>query len=144
LKGVISREKRRIEDEKAERQERLERKKNGQALLQSELEIEQELELGPYGDDSEEEDSIAAAGHGDGAGQPLPSHGGLFREILAPGGRDPHGMIQDRLQDIRMDIERLLQEGMAAGLRDPILDMEDPFGLGGIFAGGPGHPPRHY
>lgn len=40
-----------------------------------------------------------------------------------------------------MDIERLLQEGMAAGIRDPILDMEDPFGLAGIFgAGGLGGP----
>ena len=54
-------------------------------------------------------------------------------------------MIQDRLLGIRMDIERLLQEGAAAGLRDPILDhLEDPFGLGGLFGGGgPGYPPRH-
>lgn len=82
-----------------------------------------------------------------GSGGPAPPHppGGLFREILAGGRGDPHSAIQDRLLGIRMDIERLLQEGAAAGLRDPILDhLEDPFGLGGIFGGGPaGYPPRH-
>ena len=102
LKGVSTRENKRIEGERAERQERLERKKNGQALLQSELEIEQELERGPYGDDSEGEDSGAAIGHGDGAGGPLLAPSGLFRDgPLGGGGRDPHGMIQDRLMDIR-------------------------------------------
>ena len=30
---------------------------------------------------------------------------------------------------IRMNIERLLQEGMAAGLRDPILDADHPFNI---------------
>lgn len=58
---------------------------------------------------------------------------------------DPHGLIQGRLMDIRMDIERLLHEGVAAGIRDPILEMDYPLGFGGIFGGGgPGYPPRQF
>jgi len=105
------------------------------------------LQLGWYGDDSDEEDAFGAALQGSGGPGALHPPAGLFQEILAGGaGRGgPASMIQDRLLGIRMDIERLLQEGAAAGLRDPILDQrEDPFGLGGLFGGGgPGYPPRH-
>jgi hypothetical protein len=41
-----------------------------------------------------------------------------------------------------MDIERLLQVGMGGGLRDPILDGDDPMGFGSIFGFPPGHQPR--
>ena len=87
------------------------------------------LQLGWYGDDSDEEDSFGAAVQGNGGSGPLHPSTGLFQEILAGGAAraGPASMIQDRLLGIRMDIERLLQEGAAAGLRDPILDhLEDP------------------
>jgi hypothetical protein len=56
-------------------------------------------------DESEDEEVSTSI---DNAPAPMLPPMGLFREMLASGRVDAHSVIQDRLMDIRMDIERLL------------------------------------
>jgi hypothetical protein len=85
--------------------------------------------------DSDEEDQIGPSRLNLVEGPPVPR--GLFRELGERG--EPE---LARLMDMGMDIERLLQVGMGGGLRDPILDGDDPMGFGSIFGFPPGHQPR--
>ena len=130
-KSAIARERIMIEEDKAERL-----KDRGSAETLSRM-----LQLGLFEEDSEEEDPLSASVRAEAGGLVIPHHRGLFREVIGEqlGQLGQHGMIQERLMGIRMDIERLLQEGVVAGMRDPLLDLDEPFGFGGVFAG---HEPR--
>jgi hypothetical protein len=66
---------------------------------------------------------------------PLPERlrDGLFGGLL--GGRGEDREIEDRLMGIRMDIERLMQEGVGLD-RNPFADLDDPMAIFGA-------PPRH-
>jgi len=102
-----------------------------------------------FNDDSDEElDPAILQGLAGGGDQGyLQSHGvgGLLRDMPPAyvGGADPNALIQDRLMGIRMDIERLLFDGLGGGgggmpgfMRDPF--DHDGFGYNGLFGGGGG------
>jgi len=119
-----------VEEDKAERKKREE---SAETLAQL-------LNQGLFEDESDDDDSQnGGARVGEGGALVIP-HRGLFREVIGEQ-LGQHGMIQERLMGIRMDIERLLQEGVVAGMRDPLLDLDEPFGFGGVL-GAPHHPRR--
>lgn len=122
-----------------DKKERLERVKKGEALQPEELEAVRLLREGNYDNDSDDEGGLLARGPGAApmSANAQPFMPRIFRELHGEGRGEP-GLA--RLMDMGMDIERLLQAGMGAGMRD--LDIDDPLGLGSIFGVPPGHPPR--
>jgi hypothetical protein len=137
-RSALTRESIMVEEDRAERKKQAD----------SAATLAQLLQLGLFEEESDEDDPASAGAraflsaeaapfHPGGFSQVVP-HRGLFREVLGEQ-LGQHAMIQERLMGIRMDIERLLQDGVVAGMREPLFDLDEPFGFGGVFGA---HPPR--